>query len=100
MTRPDLAFAVSFLSRFVASPSPKHWGAVKRALCYLAGTPRYGIHFMEGESELIVFSDADWAGCRMTRATTTSQVCQVSGNGWDRPVQRLTVQDLQQERQM
>ncbi|KAG5462834.1 MAG: hypothetical protein BJ554DRAFT_3319 [Olpidium bornovanus] len=49
MTRPDLAFTVSFLSRFVASPSVKHWGAVKKALRYLAGTQRYEIHFMEGD---------------------------------------------------
>ncbi|KAG5461756.1 MAG: hypothetical protein BJ554DRAFT_5997 [Olpidium bornovanus] len=68
MTRPDLSFAMS------ASPSTKHWGATKRAMRCLAGTPRYGIHFMEWESELIAFSDTDWAGCHVTQASTTGLI--------------------------
>uniref|UniRef100_H3H946 Reverse transcriptase Ty1/copia-type domain-containing protein n=1 Tax=Phytophthora ramorum TaxID=164328 RepID=H3H946_PHYRM len=42
-TRPDLAFVLSQLSRFVAHPSAKHVGTVKRVLRYLAGTVDYGI---------------------------------------------------------
>jgi hypothetical protein len=37
-TRPDLAFALGQLSRFVAKPSGKHVGTLKRVLRYIAGT--------------------------------------------------------------
>ncbi|KAE8899143.1 hypothetical protein PF010_g19686 [Phytophthora fragariae] len=44
-TRPDLAYAVGQLSRFVSKPSNKHVGALKRVLRYLAGTVAYGITY-------------------------------------------------------
>ncbi|KAE9261810.1 hypothetical protein PF008_g32756 [Phytophthora fragariae] len=41
-TRPDLAYAVGQLNRFVSKPSNKHVDALKRVLRYLAGTVAYG----------------------------------------------------------
>jgi len=38
MTRPDIAYAVSYLGRFNHNPHPKHWTAVKHLLCYLKST--------------------------------------------------------------
>ncbi len=38
MTRPDLAFAYSQLSKFVPAPGPVHLAAAERALAYLRGT--------------------------------------------------------------
>jgi hypothetical protein len=43
MTRPDLAFAYSQLSKFVQSPGPVHLAAAERALAYLRGTYNEGI---------------------------------------------------------
>ena len=37
-TRPDIAYAVSNVSRFNAEPTTKHMTAVKRILRYLNGT--------------------------------------------------------------
>lgn len=37
-TRPDIAFAVGYLSRFVGKPTQKYCGAVKKIMRYLAGT--------------------------------------------------------------
>ena len=37
-TRPDIAFAVGIVSRFVEDPRATHWAAVKQILRYLAGT--------------------------------------------------------------
>jgi hypothetical protein len=42
-TRPDLAFSVSLLSRFLVNPSEAYIGAAKRALRYLKHTRRMGI---------------------------------------------------------
>ena len=37
-TRPDIAFAVGYVSRFMENPQEEHWVAVKRILRYLQGT--------------------------------------------------------------
>ena len=37
-TRPDIAYSVAFLSRFVANPGRAHWQAVKHLFRYLQGT--------------------------------------------------------------
>uniref|UniRef100_A0AAV1VEY9 Retrovirus-related Pol polyprotein from transposon TNT 1-94 n=1 Tax=Peronospora matthiolae TaxID=2874970 RepID=A0AAV1VEY9_9STRA len=37
-TRPDIAYAVSFVSRFMESPQKEHWVAVKRIFRYIQGT--------------------------------------------------------------
>ena len=37
-TRPDIAFAVGAVSRFMSNPGKKHWDAVKLILRYLSGT--------------------------------------------------------------
>ena len=44
-TRPDIAFAVSKLSRFVSNPGDDHWHALERVMRYLKGTASYGIHY-------------------------------------------------------
>lgn len=45
-TRPDLMYAVSFLSRFMHAPSQVHLG-----LRYIMGTVDYGIWFKMEEQE-------------------------------------------------
>ena len=37
-TRPDLAFAVSVVSRYSSKPNDSHWQAVKRIFRYIKGT--------------------------------------------------------------
>ncbi|KAF7773598.1 hypothetical protein Agabi119p4_5765 [Agaricus bisporus var. burnettii] len=41
MTRPDIAYAVSYLGRFNSNPAPAHWLAVKHLFRYLIGTMHY-----------------------------------------------------------
>ena len=45
-TRPDLAQAVSTLSRFLADPHSQHWRAVGHVLQYLRETAGLGIEYM------------------------------------------------------
>ena len=40
-TRPDIAFAVGMVSRFMENPQDVHWTAVKRIFRYLQGTKTY-----------------------------------------------------------
>ena len=59
-TRPDIAFAVSLLSRFATSPGPAHWEAVKRVFRYLKGTRELRLTYgPEGEFDLKGYGDAD-----------------------------------------
>ena len=37
-TQPDIAYAVSYLARFMANPGHAHWEAVKCVIRYLKGT--------------------------------------------------------------
>ena len=37
-TRPDIVFAVCYVSRFMEDPREDHWAAVKRLLRYVKGT--------------------------------------------------------------
>ncbi|XP_034604725.1 uncharacterized mitochondrial protein AtMg00810-like [Setaria viridis] len=43
-TRPDLAFSVGYISRFMQRPTMEHQQAVKRILRYVAGTLNYALH--------------------------------------------------------
>ncbi|KAF9799838.1 hypothetical protein IEO21_10490 [Rhodonia placenta] len=60
-TRPDIAFAVSTLARFMATPAPVHWDAAKRVLRYLKGTRDLRLTFGTSSHTLVGYSDADWA---------------------------------------
>ncbi|POM77221.1 Integrase catalytic core protein [Phytophthora palmivora] len=83
-TRPDLAFALGQLSRFVANPSSKHIGTLKRVLRYLAGTLDYGIKYEKKKNnskELVLqgYCDSDWANDPDQRKSTTGFVFTLAG---------------------
>ncbi|XP_019433104.1 PREDICTED: uncharacterized protein LOC109340002 [Lupinus angustifolius] len=44
-SRPDIAFGVGWISRFMESPKQSHLIAVKKLLRYLRGTLNYGIMY-------------------------------------------------------
>lgn len=56
-TRPDLAFAVGYVSRFLEDPREDHLAAVKHILRYVAGSKNWGVWFsrkVEKEAHLRV----------------------------------------------
>lgn len=72
-TRPDIAYSVSALSEFLDKPQETHWIAAKRILRFLKGTSMTGIKF-SGSSELVGYSDADFAGDELTRRSRTGLI--------------------------
>jgi hypothetical protein len=71
-TRPDLAFAVGFVSRFMEHPTEEHLQAVKRILRYVAGTLNFGLCYKRrtGVARLVGYSDSDLVGDIDTREST------------------------------
>jgi len=78
-TRPDIAYAVSLVSRFASNPNQSHWTAVKRILRYLKGSIHlkltYSCDQNQGQGqEPHGYSDADWAGDLNDRRSTSGYV--------------------------
>ncbi|MFS7962813.1 putative RNA-directed DNA polymerase [Helianthus anomalus] len=59
-TRPDLAYAVSRLSRYTSNPSEDHWKAITRVLRYIRYTRDYGLHYTRDPAVLEGYTDANW----------------------------------------
>ena len=80
-TRPDIAFAVSIVSQHMHSPKETHLQAVYRILRYLKGSPGKGLLFSKSPNRGVeVFSDADWAGSKVDRRSTTGYCTFIWGN--------------------
>ena len=74
ITRPDLSFAVSMLSRVLDRPTNQTWQAAKRVLRYLNATKEMGLKFEKSEGKLISYSDADWAGDQISKKSVSGFV--------------------------
>jgi hypothetical protein len=72
-TRPDLAFAVGYLSRFMEWPTMEHQQAIKRELRYVVGTLDYGLHYRRapGTAHFVGYCDSDLAGDIDTSRSTS-----------------------------
>ena len=73
-TRPDIAYSVSQVCRFMQNPGKQHWEAVKQILRYLKGTQKCGIILGGVKKDLKGFVDADWAGDTDSRRSATGYV--------------------------
>jgi len=63
VTRPDLAFAVNSLSRWMHKPNPACFQALDDVCSYLHAHPDIGLHYTANRSARIhAFADASWAG--------------------------------------
>lgn len=60
-TRPDISYAVSYLSQFNTCYGQEHWIAAKRILRYLKGTKNFALKFYKTGKKLVGMADADWA---------------------------------------
>ncbi|KAF8072704.1 Retrovirus-related Pol polyprotein from transposon TNT 1-94 [Scenedesmus sp. PABB004] len=73
-TRPDIAYTVGLLSRFMAKPTTAHWEAARSTLRYLSGTADVGITYAGPDQHLVGFTDSDYAAKRQpTVAASTTE---------------------------
>ncbi|GKA18880.1 ribonuclease H-like domain-containing protein [Tanacetum coccineum] len=84
-TRPDLSYAVQQVCLYMHDPREPHLSAMKRILRYVRGTLDHGLQlYISPTSQLIAYSDADWAGCPTTRREYRSVANAVAETAWVR----------------
>jgi len=75
-TRPDIAFTVNKLCKFMSNPGPPHWSALKHLLRYLKGTLTTGLYFAFDAAlpRVYGYTDASFADCVDTGKSTIGYV--------------------------
>lgn len=71
LSRPDIAYAISYLSQFNNSHNETHYNHAKRVLKYLQKTKHYCLKYSKDNVELKGFVDADWASDSLDRKSYT-----------------------------
>jgi hypothetical protein len=84
--RPDIAYAVSKVSKHLKNPTEKDWIAVKRILRYLKGIQEVGLVFggKKARKDLEGWVDADWAGDVKARLSRSGYVFKIAGGAISR----------------
>src|SRR5260370_28916125 len=76
---PDICAAVRSLSLFAVTFGQEYIKGVKHIMCYLAGCRNCGIMYTMGNSELIGYTNADWANDHLNHRSVSGNVFLYSG---------------------
>jgi transposase InsO family protein len=61
VSRPDIAYAVSTLSKFLSNPGIEHYHQLHHLLRYIRGTTHHSLSFGLSDQGLVGYSDSDFA---------------------------------------
>ena len=78
-SRPDIAYAVHRLAKYMSNPGRPHWEALKRLVRYLVGTRDLWLFYGRERSGLAGFTDADWGTSDDTRHSVCGYVFTFDG---------------------
>jgi hypothetical protein len=81
-TRPDLAYAMQFLSRPMSNPGRVHWNALKHVLRYIKGTIDFGITYDGNNADgitPIAYADSSFGDCQETGRSTQGYIVMMAG---------------------
>ena len=89
-TRPDLAYVVGTVSRFLSNPGREHWNAVKWIMRYLRGTSNMKLCFGNEKPVLVGYTDSDMAGDIDSRRSTSGYLITYAGGAvaWQSRLQK------------
>ena len=80
VTRGDIQYATSFLSRYLERPTRHLWCTVLKVFRYLSATKYFGPVYTASESiALNAYTDADFAGCKSTFKSTSGSLISFGG---------------------
>jgi hypothetical protein len=92
-TRPDIAYAVGVLCRFMSCPGMVHWEAAQRVLRYLKGTTDLRLTYggTHVSTEISAYTDADWGGDEDSSRSTTGSLVILAGGAvsWASRLQKI-----------
>lgn len=78
VSRPDISYSLNIVSRYLNNPSKDHVNAVKRIIRYLIKTLDICINY-NCNSELIGYSDSDFASEIDSRKSNTGYIFMLNG---------------------
>nr|CAN75475.1 hypothetical protein VITISV_006889 [Vitis vinifera] len=79
-TRPDIAYIVGMLGRYLSNPGMDHWKKAKRVMWYLQRTKDYMLTYRRSSHlEIVGYSDSDFAGCLDSRRSTSGYIFMLAG---------------------
>ena len=78
-SRPDLSYAMSLVSRYMANPGKEHWNAVQWIFRYLRGTSNACLKFGKTDEGLVGYVDSDFAADFDKRRSLTGYVFTLVG---------------------
>ncbi|KAL9840222.1 putative RNA-directed DNA polymerase [Arabidopsis thaliana] len=79
-TRPDLAYAIGLVSRFMSKPGSVHWEVVKWLLRYIKGSQDLSLVYTKGKDlSVIGYCDSDHGGDLDRKRSTSGYVFTVGG---------------------
>lgn len=94
-TRPDLAYSLSMVSRFMSNPGLAHRQALKWILRYLRSSMGLGLLYKKYEEKdddnIIGYADSDHGGCLDSRRSMTAYIFTIYGNivSWKASLQKV-----------
>ncbi|KAK1681900.1 hypothetical protein QYE76_042748 [Lolium multiflorum] len=92
-SRPDLSYAMSLVSRYLADPGKEHWKAVQWIFRYLRGTSKACLKFGKTGEGLVGYVDSDFAADLDKRRSLTGYVFTVGGCvSWKATLQSVVAQ--------
>ena len=76
LDRPEMQFTAKECARGMSNPTERHWQLLKRATRFLVTAPRiiWSWKRQRWPSKVTGFSDTDWAGCPVTRRSTSCMI--------------------------
>ena len=74
-TRPDIAFVVGVLGKYLSDLGQNQWKAAKKVLRYLQGTKDLMLTYQRTNIlEVVGFSDSDYVGCVDDKKSTSGYI--------------------------
>lgn len=79
-TRPDIAFVVNVLGRYLSDPGQAHWVAAKKVLRYLQRTKNFMLVYKQVENlQVVGYSDSDFGGSVDDLKSTSGYIFTLAG---------------------
>ena len=88
-SRPDIAYAMCRLSKYIHNPNNNHLNALARLMKYLRGTMNYGILYSGFPVVLEGCNNANWISDSDEIKSTSDYVFTLGGGAWKSSKQTL-----------